>query len=76
MTLDTNIRFRTDDLELSHGAHGQTLMGDDHYIMEIKISDAMPLWLSGILDRLKIYPGSYSKYGSAYNKLLIEGEIQ
>lgn len=76
LTLDNDVRFRTDDLDISHGSHGQELMGGDRYIMEIKILNAMPLWLADILDRLRIYPSSYSKYGSAYNKLLVEGEIQ
>jgi SPX domain protein involved in polyphosphate accumulation len=76
LTLDNDVRFRTDDLDISHGSYGQELMGGDRYIMEIKILNAMPLWLADILDRLRIYPSSYSKYGSAYNKLLVEGEIQ
>ena len=73
MTLDTNIRYRTEDMDLSSGSEGTVLMDENSYIMEIKISDAMPLWMSEILDRLKIYPGSYSKYGSAYLKQLIDG---
>jgi len=75
MTLDTNIRYRTHDFDLRSGAAGKVLMGPDSYILEIKILDAMPLWMSRILDKLKIYPTSYSKYGSAYTKNLIEGVI-
>ena len=75
MTFDTRIRFRTDDLDLKSGAYGQTLMGEDLYILEIKINNAMPLWLSDMLDRLSIFPGSYSKYGSAYKLLLSQNKI-
>ena len=73
LTFDSNIRFRIDDLDLRSGAYGEKLLEDGTYIMELKIQDAMPLWLSGIFDRLKIYPGSYTKYGNAYKKLLIDG---
>ncbi|MCR5808847.1 MAG: polyphosphate polymerase domain-containing protein [Clostridiales bacterium] len=75
LTFDSNVTFRTDDLDLMHGAHGQKLLEDGTYIMELKIQDAMPLWLSGILDKLKIYPGSYTKYGNAYKKFLNDGGI-
>lgn len=34
--------------------------------MELKTANAIPLWLSRVLDELKIYPTSFSKYGYAY----------
>ena len=34
--------------------------------MEVKIPGAMPLWLSEILTKYKIYPASFSKYGTCY----------
>ena len=75
MTFDNNIRFRIDDVDISHGSHGHPLFDDGRYILEIKITNAMPLWLSGALDKLKIYPGSFSKYGTAYTTLLKDGGI-
>ena len=36
--------------------------------MEIKIADAMPLWLTQILDLPYIEKTSFSKYGRAYEK--------
>ena len=47
-------------------------MDQGSYILEIKINNAMPLWLSGMLDELRIYPGSYTKYGNAYKMLLAQ----
>lgn len=70
LTFDTNIRFRTKDFDISKGDHGYLLMGPDQYVLEIKAAGAMPLWLTGELDRLRIYPHSYSKYGNAYKLLL------
>ncbi len=73
MTLDTNLVYRTYDLDLRKGAYGEVFMDGDHYILEIKILNSMPLWMAEVLDKLCIYPGSYSKYGAAYTKDLIEG---
>ncbi len=73
MTFDTNIAYRTEDLDLRNGSFGETLMDNGSYILELKINNAMPLWLSGIMDKLKIYPSSYTKYGNAYKKYLSTG---
>lgn len=35
-------------------------------IMEIKVSGAMPLWLSTALTACQVFPSSFSKYGEAY----------
>ena len=43
-----------------------------HKDLEIKIPGAMPLWLSHLLDDLKIYPASFSKYGEAYKRVFSE----
>ena len=40
--------------------------------MEIKTLGSMPLWLVRSLSELKIYPTSFSKYGSIYQKELKE----
>lgn len=39
--------------------------------MELKIAGAVPLWLSEVLAREKIYPTSFSKYGRAYTDSVI-----
>ena len=75
LTLDKDIRFRVEDVDLKHGADGEPLLESDQYIMEIKISNAMPLWLVRALDKYKIYPCSFSKCGSAYTKQLNNGGI-
>lgn len=75
MTLDTDLKFRTHDFDLRNGAYGEVFMDRSLYIMEIKILNAMPLWMSKVFDELEIYPHSYSKYGTAYTKLLTEGSI-
>lgn len=75
MTMDTNITYRTTDFDLTRGAYGDVLMDSSRYVLELKTNGAMPLWLADAFDRLRIYPGSYTKYGNAYKKMLMEGKL-
>lgn len=73
LTFDTNIRFRNKQLDLRYGDFGTVILDDSQYILEIKCVESMPLWLTRELDRLKIYPSTYSKYGTAYRLMLSRG---
>jgi len=75
VTIDDDIIYRGYDLDLRDGVYGRQLLKKGQRLMEIKIPGAMPLWLSHILDDLKIFPTSYSKYGTAYTRLLMEGKL-
>lgn len=66
VTLDHNIRWRTDSLSLSCEAGGEDLLGEGESLMEVKSANAMPLWFVGLIIRLKIRKASFSKYGNAY----------
>ena len=68
ITIDTNLRSRRDNLSLELGDEGKLYFDEELYIMEIKTLGAMPLWLVESLSSLKIYPVSFSKYGSIYKK--------
>ena len=72
ITFDSKIRSREDCLDLRTQAYGEELLPCGYRLMEIKIAGAMPLWLSHILDSLQIYPTSFSKYGRAYERKIIE----
>lgn len=72
ITFDTSVRYRETDLDLSKGHEGILLLPEDRVLMEVKTEGAMPLWLAHALDRHAIYPGSFSKYGTAYLKTLRE----
>ncbi|MDL2234590.1 polyphosphate polymerase domain-containing protein [Christensenellaceae bacterium OttesenSCG-928-L17] len=76
MTFDQNIRWRDYHLDLGRGSYGQPLIGADQRLMEIKTSRALPYWLSVLLSELRIYPTSFSKYGTVYcTYLLPEKEL-
>ena len=66
ITFDENVRYRADELDLTLGDYGRILLPPEFTLMEIKTDGAMPLWLSDALDECKIFPISYSKYGTAY----------
>ena len=68
LTIDENPRYRTDRLDLRAAADGVPLLPPGHSILEVKVQQAMPLWLSALLDRGKIYKTSFSKYGEAYKR--------
>lgn len=70
ITFDSNIRWRTNRLSLEDGDDGELLLDADSSLIEIKTKQALPLWLVKILSDLKIYPLSFSKYGTVYQQLL------
>lgn len=74
LTFDRNITYRHYDLDLRKGSYGDKLLPPDTFLLEIKIPGTMPLWMVRILEELKIYPVSISKYGTAY-KTLFEKKI-
>jgi len=76
ITFDHDIGYRTEDLDLISKPYGTELLSPNTYVMEIKCSDAMPLWLTSALSKNKIYKESFSKYGKAYlNELKTEKRL-
>lgn len=71
ITFDMNIRSRAYDLDLSKGDFGKVLDNFNGYLMEVKTTGALPIWLVNILSEMKIYPSSFSKYGTVYKNELI-----
>ncbi len=72
LTIDYNPRYRMEDLDLKTSMDGIPLLGDGWTILEIKVQDAMPLWLAEILSAGHIYKSSFSKYGEAYRQQLLK----
>ena len=71
LTIDHNPRYRTDHLTLTHSMDGTLLRPPGNTILEIKVQEAMPLWLTHILDEGQIYKNSFSKYGEAFRQQLV-----
>lgn len=69
ITFDDEIRFRQVDLTLNSDPWGTPLLPEDTVLMELKVNEAMPLWMARALSQLGIYKISYSKYGAAYKEI-------
>ena len=88
ITFDRNLRWRDTALDLRLGDRGEALPirvpfrenrmpknSKDPVLMEIKFPGTSPLWLSQMLSELKIFPSSFSKYGTCYRSCLFPGRI-
>lgn len=67
-TLDSNIRYRTEDLRLDAGTSGHLLELGGDQILEIKADGALPLRLVRGLKKLRLFPCSFSKFAEAYEQ--------
>ena len=72
ITFDDELISRKNDLRLEKGIYGDKYFKSNEVIMEIKTLNGYPLWLVKELSDLKIYPRSFSKYGSIYSKEIME----
>lgn len=75
LTIDYNPRYRLDNLNLDTSMEGISLLNEGEAILEIKVQEAMPLWLSNILSKGKIYKNSFSKYGEAYKQQILKSRM-
>ena len=75
LTIDYNPRYRLDNLNLDTSMEGISLLNEGEAILEIKVQEAMPLWLSNILSKDKIYKNSFSKYGEAYKQQILKSRM-
>ena len=72
LTIDHDPRYRYDDLVLTKSMEGNSLLPPGCTILEVKVQQSVPLWLSAIMAKGKIYKSSFSKYGEAYKQQLLK----
>ena len=72
ITFDSGICWRADHLDLVSGTEGRPLLEAGTCLMEIKIPQAAPFWLSRALSEAGVFPTHFSKYGAAYQAMLRE----
>ena len=70
VTFDDNILWRQDNISLKEKVGGNSIIGNDEILMELKTSKGIPLWMTDILSKNKLYKTSFSKYGRAYMDIL------
>jgi hypothetical protein len=76
ITLDWNVLYRTEDMDLTKPRYGTALLPDGMHLLEIKTPEAIPLWLVEVLNRNAIRKCSFSKYGNVYLRLLKEYQME
>lgn len=70
VTFDDTILCRQDDLSLTSRVYGTRLLPEGMTLMEIKCPGGIPLWMTRVLSKEKLYKTSFSKYGTAYQTLI------
>ena len=71
VTFDDNILCRQDELSLDTDAYGTPILPEGRVLMEIKCSGGIPLWMTEVLSKERIYKTSFSKYGTAYKQIVL-----
>ena len=69
LTLDENILYRTEDIDLGAEIYGEALLNEDQVLMELKTPGGIPMWMIKFLSENQIRRASYSKYGAAYTRM-------
>ena len=70
VTFDASILSRRDGLSLQADVSGTPLLPEGKMLMEVKCAGGIPLWMTRVLSENRIYKTSFSKYGTAYEKLI------
>ena len=70
LTFDDTILCRREDLSLCKDSGGTPILPPGTVLMELKCPGGIPLWMTTLLSREKIYKTSYSKYGTAYQTMI------
>lgn len=71
VTFDENILYRNKDLSLQDAVYGSPLLKRNQALMEIKTSGGIPIWMSQLLTKQQLFKTSFSKYGSAYQDMML-----
>lgn len=73
ITFDYQIEYSTDNLTLFNRNPEKKLTDNDTIIMEVKSLNAMPLWMTSVLDKMNIFSGNFSKYTRIYTNDIMKG---
>lgn len=74
VTFDTEIRYRREALTLNSDTWGIPILSPDQVLMEVKVAGGLPLWMAHVLSEKGIFKTSFSKYGTAYEDILLSGQ--
>ena len=66
LTIDTNIRYRLNNLNFVQSINYGTALDSNMFLLEIKTASNIPLWLTNLLGELGIYSTPFSKYAACF----------
>lgn len=69
ITFDTNIKYRTENVNLLPSISDIKLLPNNFVLMELKVPFSIPYNLAKYLSSEKIFKTSFSKYGTAYKQI-------
>ena len=69
MTFDSDLRGNVGAKSIDDSAASFPLLDEDAYVMEIKCSSAIPIWLADDLSKVHAYKRPFSKCGTAYKMM-------
>ncbi|MBS4219673.1 polyphosphate polymerase domain-containing protein [Bacillus sp. FJAT-49711] len=72
ITCDFNLRCRNDDLSIEHGPFGKHFIDPNLVVLEVKVNDSVPLWLTRILQDLQCEQRGASKFCTSLELLRSE----
>lgn len=70
VTFDENVLCRQERITFQSDVGGIPVLDVDKVLMEIKCAGGIPLWMTEILSKEKLYKISFSKYGTAYQNII------
>lgn len=69
ITFDTNIKYRTENVNLLSSISDIKLLPNNLVLMELKVPFSIPYNLTKYLSNEKIFKTTFSKYGTAYKQI-------
>lgn len=69
ITFDTNIKYRTENVNLLSSISDTRLLPNNLVLMELKVPFSNPYDLTKYLSNEKIFKTTFSKYGTAYKQI-------
>lgn len=74
VTFDSEIRYRRENLTLDSDTWGIPILAPGQVLMEVKVAGGLPLWMAHVLSEQRIFKTSFSKYGTAYQDIVLNGQ--
>lgn len=76
MTFDFNIRCQEHHIYQQKSNGGARVLNSDEVLLEVKTGEGLPQWLLDFFAQEQVYRSSFSKYGTAYQQILLPKKLE